>query len=117
MSKTRIEGSFVATVTPFDRRGEIDFGAWQALLDHQQRHGTRAILFLGSTGEPSLLSPEEKKRNIVETVNMRTGRMPFFYARSEERRVGKACVGACACRWSPCHYKKWIRSCRLWWRP
>src|SRR3546814_2312632 len=29
MSKTQIEGSFVATVTPFDRRGEIDFGAWQ----------------------------------------------------------------------------------------
>ena len=79
MSKTRIEGSFVATVTPFDRRGEIDFGAWQALLDHQQRHGTRAILFMGSTGEPSLLSPEEKKRIIVETVKMRTGGMAFFY--------------------------------------
>lgn len=79
MSSTRIEGSFVATVTPFDRRGEIDFGAWQALLEHQAQHGTRAILFMGSTGEPSLLSPEEKKRIIVETVKMRTGGMAYFY--------------------------------------
>src|SRR3546814_15586302 len=27
-------------------------------------------------------------------------------ARSEERRVGKACVSACRSRWSPYHYKK-----------
>src|SRR3546814_21041717 len=25
--------------------------------------------------------------------------------RSEERRVGKACVSTCSYRWSPCHYK------------
>src|SRR3546814_11784944 len=25
--------------------------------------------------------------------------------RSEERRVGKECVGTCRCRWSPDHYK------------
>jgi len=79
MPANRIEGSFVATVTPFDRRGAIDFGAWRTLLDHQERHGTRAILFMGSTGEPSLLSPEEKKQIIVETAKMRTGSMAFFY--------------------------------------
>src|SRR3546814_11610242 len=27
-------------------------------------------------------------------------------ARSEERRVGKACVSKCRSRWSPYHYKK-----------
>src|SRR3546814_16478327 len=69
MSKSKIEGSFVATVTPFDRQGAIDFGAWRTLIDHQHRHGTRAILFLGSTGEPTLLPPEEKKQVIVETGN------------------------------------------------
>src|SRR3546814_5540043 len=26
--------------------------------------------------------------------------------RSEERRVGKACVSTCSTRWSPYHYKK-----------
>src|SRR3546814_20824813 len=29
---------------------------------------------------------------------------PFL--RSEERRVGKECVGTCRSRWSPYHYKK-----------
>src|SRR3546814_11399410 len=28
------------------------------------------------------------------------------YRRSEERRVGKACVSTCRSRWSPYHYKK-----------
>src|SRR3546814_10312334 len=51
MSKSKIEGSFVATVTPFDRQGAIDFGAWRTLIDHQHRHGTRAILFLGRSEE------------------------------------------------------------------
>src|SRR3546814_14785312 len=48
-------------------------------IDHQHRHGTRAILFLGSTGEPTLLSPEEKKQVIVETVKLRPPGMAFFY--------------------------------------
>lgn len=79
MAKLRIEGSFVATVTPFDQYGAIDFGAWRTLIDHQQRHGTRALLFMGSTGEPSLLTPEEKQRIIVETVKLRPPGMLFFY--------------------------------------
>ncbi len=79
MSKNPLHGSFVATVTPFDKQGEIDFGAWRTLIDHQHRHGTRAMLFMGSTGEPSLLSPEEKKRVIVETAKLRPDGMAFFY--------------------------------------
>lgn len=79
MGKLRIEGSFVAPVTPFDRHGAVDFGAWRTLIDHQREHGTRALLFMGSTGEPSLLTAEEKRRIVVETVRMRPGGMSFFY--------------------------------------
>ena len=79
MTKLRIEGSFVATVTPFDERGAVDFGAFRELIERQRIHGTRAILFMGSTGEPTLLSPEEKKKIIVETVKMRPAGMAFFY--------------------------------------
>ena len=79
MAKLRIEGSFVAPVTPFDRKGEIDFGAWRTLIAHQSEHGTRALLFMGSTGEPSLLTAVEKRRVVVETVKMRPAGMAFFY--------------------------------------
>ena len=79
MSKLRIEGSFVASVTPFNQNGQIDFGAFRTLIDFQQKHGTAAMLFMGSTGEPSLLSPEEKKRLVVETAKMKPAGMHFFY--------------------------------------
>src|SRR3546814_20181164 len=79
MSRSRVEGSFVATVTPFDARGEIDFGAWRMLIEHQHRHGTAAMLFMGSTGEPPLLSPEEKKRVVVATAKMRPPDLAFYY--------------------------------------
>ena len=79
MSKLRIEGSFVASVTPFNADGSIDFGAFRELIDFQRRNGTVAMLFMGSTGEPSLLTPEEKKRLVVETAKMKPTGMHFFY--------------------------------------
>jgi 4-hydroxy-tetrahydrodipicolinate synthase len=79
MTRRRIEGSFVALITPFNDNGTIDYGAFRTLLAFQEQHGTRAILFMGSTGESSMLSPEEKKELIVETAKMKTGKMEFFY--------------------------------------
>src|SRR3546814_15997676 len=37
----------------------------------------------------------------------------FLFLRSEERRVGKACVSTCRSRWSPYHYKKKIKSTHI----
>ena len=79
MGKLRIEGSFVASVTPFNEDGAVDYGAFRALIEHQRVHGTAAMLFMGSTGEPSLMTPEEKKQLIVETAKMKPAGMPFFY--------------------------------------
>lgn len=79
MTKMRIEGSFVATVTPFAASGAVDYGAFRTLIRHLGDHGTRAILFMGSTGEPTLLSPEEKQQLIVETMKLRPADMLFFY--------------------------------------
>lgn len=58
MAKMRIEGSFVALVTPFNEDGSIDFGAFRTLLHFQEEHGTAAALIMGSTGEVSMLSTE-----------------------------------------------------------
>ena len=79
MSKLKITGSFVALITPFNKDGAVDFGAFQELLSFHERHGTAAVLIMGSTGETSLLAPEEKKAIIVETAKMKTGGMKFFY--------------------------------------
>src|SRR5579871_2534763 len=79
MAKQKITGSFVALITPFNKDGSVDFAAFRELLGFQERNGTSAVLIMGSTGETSMLSPEEKKAIIVETAKMKTPRMPVFY--------------------------------------
>lgn len=79
MSKMKIQGSFVAIVTPFNRDGSVDFSAFRSLLKFQEDNGTAAVLIMGSTGEVSLLSPEERRQVIVETAKMKTGKMKLFY--------------------------------------
>lgn len=79
MAKLRLEGSFVALITPFNADGSVDFGAFRTLLDWQATNGTRAVLFMGSTGEVSMLTAEERAAVIQRTVAMKDGRMKFFY--------------------------------------
>lgn len=79
MSRQKLAGSFVALITPFNRDGTVDIPAFRELLAFQEHHGTAAVLIMGSTGEVSLLAPEEKKTIIVETAKMKTGRMKLFY--------------------------------------
>src|SRR5580704_5698970 len=79
MPKQKITGSFVALITPFNKDGSVDFAAFQTLLRFQEQHGTKAVLIMGSTGETSMLSPEEKKKIIVETAKMKSDKMPIFF--------------------------------------
>jgi 4-hydroxy-tetrahydrodipicolinate synthase len=79
MSNKKLSGSFVALITPFNKDGSVDFAAFRSLLKFQEDHGTAAVLIMGSTGETSMLSPEEKKKIIVETAKMKTAKMPIFF--------------------------------------
>ena len=79
MTKMKITGSFVALITPFNQDGRPDFGAFRELLKFQEDHGSSAVLIMGSTGEVSMLSQQERQSIIVETAKMKTGKMKFFY--------------------------------------
>jgi 4-hydroxy-tetrahydrodipicolinate synthase len=79
MSKKLMTGSFVALITPFNKDGSVDFAAFRTLLKFHADHGTSAVLIMGSTGETSMLAPEEKKQIIVECAKMKTVRMPLFF--------------------------------------
>jgi 4-hydroxy-tetrahydrodipicolinate synthase len=79
MAKKRMTGSFVALITPFNKDGSIDFPAFRTLLKFHEDNGTSAILIMGSTGETSMLSPEEKKKIVVECAKMKTAKMPIFF--------------------------------------
>src|SRR6201993_3427179 len=79
MAKKLMTGSFVALITPFNKDGSVDFAAFRTLLKFHEDNGTSAILIMGSTGETSMLSQEEKKQIIVECAKMKTAKMPIFF--------------------------------------
>lgn len=79
MSKKLMTGSFVALITPFNKDGSVDFAAFRALLKFHEDNGTSAVLIMGSTGEVSMLSPEERKKIIAECAKMKSAKMPVFF--------------------------------------
>jgi 4-hydroxy-tetrahydrodipicolinate synthase len=69
----------VALITPFNREGGVDFGAFRSLLSFHEKHGSAAVLIMGSTGESSMLSHDERQRIITECARMKSPRMPLFF--------------------------------------
>ncbi|MGI6239233.1 MAG: 4-hydroxy-tetrahydrodipicolinate synthase, partial [Christensenellales bacterium] len=70
-------GSGTALITPF-AGDEIDFGAWERLIECQMEAGTDALVVLGSTGEASTVTREERKALIAIAVSIAKGRIPVI---------------------------------------
>jgi 4-hydroxy-tetrahydrodipicolinate synthase len=65
--------------TPFSDGNKIDFGAFRVLIDRQIHYGTQELFVLGSAGETTLLSIDEKKGVIKNVIAMTRGRIPVFF--------------------------------------
>ncbi len=73
-------GSWVAICTPFNRDESIDFAGFKTLVDFQARWGTNGILVMGSTGETTLLSPEERRQIVDRVVGYaKDAKIPAFF--------------------------------------
>jgi dihydrodipicolinate synthase/N-acetylneuraminate lyase len=70
-------GLMPAMVTPFDERGEVDLVATEAVIERFIEAGVDGISPLGSTGEFSHLTGEERKRFAKEVVRIVAGRVPL----------------------------------------
>ena len=57
----------------------MDIEGFGKLIEFQALNGTSAVLIMGSTGEVSLLSKEERHRVIAETVPFKSFGLPLFY--------------------------------------
>jgi 4-hydroxy-tetrahydrodipicolinate synthase len=73
------QGSWVAIVTPYDSRLELDLGLMRTLVDFHAANGTSTLLIMGSTGEPTLLTLEERKRIIKEMAAYCRGKITAFF--------------------------------------
>jgi len=78
-SLTYPEGSWVALITPFHDKGNLDIDGFKRLVDFQAANGTSGLLLMGSTGEPTSLSYEERKVIIEEMVPYCRGKIPVFF--------------------------------------
>jgi 4-hydroxy-tetrahydrodipicolinate synthase len=79
MGKRRITGSFVALITPMNNDYSIDMGGFGTLLEFQREAGSSGVLIMGSSGEVSMLSAEERHRIVAETMRMKKGSLEHWY--------------------------------------
>lgn len=79
MTKRRITGSFVALITPMNEDYSVDSSGFETLLSFQRDAGSSAVLIMGSSGEVSMLSTEERHRIVSETMKMKHGAMEHWY--------------------------------------
>ncbi len=71
---SRFDGVFTALVTPFTAAGEIDWAAFDALIDRQIAAGIAGLVPVGTTGEAATLSADEADSLIKRTVERADGR-------------------------------------------
>ena len=69
-------GLMPAMVTPFDENGAVDLAATEAVVERFVEAGVDGISPLGSTGEATHLTFEERKRFAGEVVRIVGGRVP-----------------------------------------
>ncbi len=70
-------GAGVAIVTPFNE-GKIDFEAFEKLVDFQIENNTQALIVLGTTGEASTQTFEEREKLISTAIKRAGGRIPVI---------------------------------------
>lgn len=72
------KGSAVALVTPMTQSGEINYYSLKELIDYQIACGTKAIIILGTTGESSTITIDEREKIIKFCVCMVAKRIPVI---------------------------------------
>ncbi len=71
-------GSIVAIVTPMLESGEVDFPAWDALLDWHVAEGTDGIVVAGTTGESPTVTIDEVVELTRRAAARLKGRIPLI---------------------------------------
>ena len=72
-----INGLGVAMITPFDKKGNIDFDKIPQIIDNIVSGSANYIVVLGTTAETSLLTLEEKNQLIKIIIEANNSRLPL----------------------------------------
>ena len=74
--REKLRGTGVAIITPFKKDQSVDFDALGKLINHLIENGVQYIVSLGTTGEPPVLSKEEKLEVLSFTYAVVAGKVP-----------------------------------------
>jgi len=74
----KLYGTGVALVTPFTDQSEVDFKSLKKLLNHTAK-GVDYYVFMGTTGESTTVSAEEKKSILQFTRDNNIKKLPLVY--------------------------------------
>ena len=103
-----IQGSLVALVTPMTADNEVDWEAYERLIEWHIASGTDGIVTMGTTGESPTLSIEEHNEVVSFTVNKVAGRVPVIAgtggnstAEAIELTEPRTRARTSPCRWCP----------------
>jgi len=82
-------GVYVPLITPFAADGSVALDAVERLVHHYAEAGAAGIVSLGTTGEPAMLTSEEKQR-VIEVASQ------ACVARNLELMIGAGTIGTAA---------------------
>lgn len=74
-----LKGTATAMITPFYLGGGVNFDAFGKMIDYQIESGTDALVILGTTGEPSTMTDEEKIAVMEYSVKKIAGRAKIIF--------------------------------------
>jgi 4-hydroxy-tetrahydrodipicolinate synthase len=77
MTMKKFRGTGVAIVTPFKNDSSIDFAALGRVVNHVIKGGVNYLVVMGTTGESSTLTKDEKKAIISYVVEVTDNRVPL----------------------------------------
>ena len=73
------KGTATAMITPFYKDGGVNFEAFGRMIDYQIENGTDALVILGTTGEPSTMTDDEKVAVMKYSVEKIAGRAKIIF--------------------------------------
>lgn len=73
----QFSGTGVATITPFDLNGSVDYPALDRVIEHVIEGGVDYIVALGTTGETTTISRKECQQILAHIVGCVGGRVPL----------------------------------------
>ncbi len=75
--KSKLTGTGVAMVTPFNADKSIDYKGLENLIEYLIHGGVEFLVSMGTTGESAVLSATEKEKVVAFSKDKINGRVPF----------------------------------------